>query len=105
MDVSPIQRLAITANQATQPVHHARNVPEVAPAAQAGPVRAEEQATQRNPASQAALQVIVAWHAGSLGYVTRVVDQHSGSVVYQSPPEQILDMVQKLMERLEGSYA
>jgi len=51
------------------------------------------------------MRVLVSWHPGSLGYVTRVVDQVSGSVLFQSPPEQVLAMVEKLVRRLEGEAA
>lgn len=101
MDVSPIQRMAITANQAARPVETVQPVaPAVPPAAQAAPAAADESVTQRN--QDAATQVLVAWHAGSLGYVTSVVDRHTGEVLYQTPPEQVLNMVQEVIERLEG---
>jgi hypothetical protein len=103
MDVSPIQRLAIIASQVTKPVPTVREAPAVPPPAQATPASADQEATHRSPGSEASTQVVVAWHAASLGYVTRVVDQHSGSVVYESPPEQVLEMVQQVIERLEGS--
>ena len=51
------------------------------------------------------MRVLVSWHPGSLGYVTRVVDQTSGSVLFQSPPEQVLAMVEKLIKRLEEDAA
>lgn len=105
MDVSPIQKLAIAANQAPRAVHTVRETPAVAPPAQASPASADQEATHRSPGSEASTQVVVAWHAASLGYVTRVVDQHSGSVVYESPPERILDMVEKVIKRLEGENA
>jgi len=106
MDVSPIQRLAMTANNAAPAVTGPRETtPVVPPAAQVAPAPAEQQTTERSPVSPSALQVIVSWHAASVGYVTKVVDEHSGSVVYQSPPEQILDMVEKLMDRLLGHAA
>ena len=103
MDVSPIQRLAITANHAAQPVEPIRPAPEVAPAAQASPPSADEEATQRNTQMESSTRVVVAWHAASLGYVTRVVDQHSGAVVFETPAKQVLEMVQKVIERLEGA--
>ena len=51
------------------------------------------------------MRVLVSWHPGSIGYVTQVVDQHSGSVVFQTPPDQVLAVVLKVMERLKGGAA
>ena len=101
MDVSPIQRLAMTANQAAPPAETVRPALAVPPAAQADPARAERQAEDRASSMEATSRVVVAWHAGSVGYVTRVVDQHTGQVVMQTPPQQVLEMVQKIIERLE----
>lgn len=102
MDVSPIQRLAIVANQATKPVSSVREAPAVGPVAQAEPATADQQATANSTTTESRTRVVVAWHAASLGYVTRVVDQHSGAVVMQTPPEEVLDMVQRVIERLQG---
>lgn len=102
MDVSPIQRLAISANQAARPVDGVRQPSAaVAPATQARAAAADQQTTQRNT-SDSNTKVVVAWHAASLGYVTRIVDEMSGEVVMQTPPEQVLNMVQKMIDRLEG---
>jgi uncharacterized FlaG/YvyC family protein len=100
MDVSPIQRMAITANQAARPVAPVRS-PAVVATAQAPPVAADQEVTQRLSA-ESRLNVEVAWHGASMGYVTRIVDQHTGEVVLSTPPEQVLKMVQKVIERLEG---
>jgi hypothetical protein len=102
MDVSPIQRLAITANHATRPVEAVRPAPPVAPAPQASPAPADQEATYRNANTDPSTRVVVAWHAATLGYVTRVVDQHTGSVVYQTPPQQVLAMVEKFLDGLQG---
>ena len=101
MDVSPIQRLAIVANHAPKPVDDVKDTPAVAPAAQASPPAADQHVTNRNATTESNTRVVVAWHAASLGYVTRVVDQHSGAVVLQTPPEEVLEMVQKVIERLQ----
>ena len=103
MDVSPIQRLAITANHSAQPVEFVRPGPGAAAGAQAAPTSADQQATHRNAPTESATRVVIAWHAGSLGYVTRVVDQHTGHVFMQTPPQQVLEMVQKIIEQLEGA--
>jgi uncharacterized FlaG/YvyC family protein len=100
MDVSPIQRMAITANHAARPVAPARG-PAVAATAQAKPVAADQQAT-RHVSTESKLNVEVAWHGASMGYVTRIVDQHTGTVLMSTPPEQVLKMVQQVIERLEG---
>ncbi|HVM19833.1 MAG TPA: flagellar protein FlaG [Egibacteraceae bacterium] len=99
MDVSPIQRLAIAANHAPLPAREPREVPAVPPAAQAKAPAADEQAA--HPGRQASTRVVVSFHAASLGYVTRVVDQHTGAVVLQTPPQQVLDMVQQVIDKLE----
>ena len=52
-----------------------------------------------------ATDVVVAWHAASLGYVTRVVDSTSGTVFMQTPPEQVLHMVERVLKRIEGANA
>ena len=101
MDVSPIQRLAITANHAARPVEAPREPAAVSPPAQAAAARADQQADQRSAAAEVSTQVVVAWHPASLGYVTRIVDQQTGDVVLQTPPQQVLDMVQKILDRLE----
>ena len=103
MDVSPIQRQAMQANAAHVPAAPARAPREPGPAQGARPV-AEKQPTQHTGAANST-EVLVTWHAASLGYVTRVVDQHTGSVLYESPPEQVLAMVQKVVESLRGSAA
>ena len=103
MDVSPIQRQANQANAAHAPAAPARAPQEPGPAQAARPV-ADQEPTQRNRAADST-EVLVTWHAASLGYVTRVVDQHTGSVLYESPPEQVLAMVQKVIESLRGSAA
>ena len=100
MDVSPIQRMAMTASSAVRPTEPAKDAPAVAPTPQASPAAADQEATSGR--SQARMQIEVNWHPLSLGYVTRVVDQHTGYVVMQTPPEQVLRMVQKVIERLEG---
>ena len=101
MDVSPIQRLAMTANHAVRPVEAGREAPAVAPAPQARPAHADQEVAKRMSTPEPATHVVVAWHAASLGYVTRVVDQHTGDVVLQTPPQQVLEMVQKILDRLE----
>ena len=103
MDVSPIQRLAATANAAVRPVAPAEKAVASAPVAQATPVSADSEAAR--PDNTPTMRVLVSWHPGSLGYVTRVVDQFSGSVLFQSPPEQVLAMVEKVIRRLEGDAA
>ena len=55
---------------------------------------------QRPPATA----VVVAWHAASLGYVTRIVDRLSGTVVMQTPPEEVLDMVERVVQKLRGRW-
>jgi hypothetical protein len=99
MDVSPIQRMAITANHAARPFAPARQAA-VAGTAQAKPVAADQEPRQVSRESR--LNVEVAWHGASMGYVTRIVDQHTGDVLMSTPPEQVLKMVQKVIERLEG---
>ena len=103
MDVSPIQHSAVTANAAMRAAMPAENVVAVAPAAQGRAPAADQEATRSSVA--ASMQVLVSWHPGSLGYVTRVVDQASGSVLFQSPPEQVLAMVEKIVRQLEGDAA
>lgn len=102
MDISPIQRMAMAANQASRPVDAPRPAPPVA-AAQASPVPADQKTASRSTTMEPNTSVVVAWHAGSLGYVTRVVDQHTGDVVLQTPPDQVLRMVEKILKRLEGA--
>lgn len=51
------------------------------------------------------MRVLVSWHPGSIGYVTQVVDQHSGSVLFQTPPDEVLQIVLKAMARLKGGIA
>lgn len=104
MDVSPVQRQALTANHAAPPVAPALPAP-VAATAQGRPAAADQQATRPRPEMEASTSVVVAWNAASLGYVTRVVDQHTGAVVLQTPPEQVLKMVEMFIERLEGGHA
>ncbi len=104
MDVSPIQRLAMTANHTPRPVDPVRGAPAVTPAPQASPASADQEATHRSAQMESSTRVVVAWHAGSLGYVTRVVDQHTGDVVLQTPPQNVLDMVSKIIERLQGAH-
>ena len=104
MDVSPIQRLAATANAAVRPVAPGEKPAGPAPVAQARPAAADSDAA-RKKADTPSMRVLVSWHPGSLGYVTRVVDQVNGSVLFQSPPEQVLAMVEKLIRRLEEDAA
>ena len=104
MDVSPIQRTAATANAAIRPIMVTEKATETALVAQARPAAADQETTHtRNDTPS--MRVLVSWHPGSLGYVTRVVDQTSGSVLFQSPPEQVLAMVEKLVRQLEGDAA
>lgn len=51
------------------------------------------------------MRVLVSWHPHSLGYVTKVVDQHSGHVLHQSPPEMVIAMVLQVIAKLEGAAA
>ena len=104
MDVSPIQRAAATANAAIRPIMATEKAAESPRVAQASPAAADQETThtRNDPPS---MRVLVSWHPGSLGYVTRVVDQSSGSVLFQSPPEQVLAMVEKLIRQLEGGAA
>lgn len=99
MDLSPIQRVTAAANAAlrTPPISRAESP---RPVAQAAPVSADQQVESRSTAADRT-RVTVEWHAASVGYVTRVVDQHTGSVVHQSPPEQVLNMVQRIIARLK----
>lgn len=106
MDVSPIQRLAAVAVHATRPPEP--SVPRVrpaaapaAPSAQANAPAADQDSTRRQPDTPPT-RVVVAWHPASLGYVTRVVDQHTGTVLVQTPPEQVLAMVEQVIQQLEG---
>lgn len=102
MDVSPIQRTAATANSAIRPAA-ASPARSAASAAQAREPVAEE--TRQVPVKTPSMRVVVSWHPGSIGYVTQVVDQHSGSVVYQTPPDEVLQIVLKAMARLRGGAA
>ena len=97
MDVSPIQRTGD---------HGERGDPTgcagtwscavAAATAQAAPPAADQTSdTTEVEHAPRQLSVVVAWHAASLGYVTRVVDQLSGRWSCQSPPEQVLDMVRR----------
>jgi len=104
MDVSPIQRMAAAANAAVRPVAPPEKATGMAPVAQARPAAADSDAA-RPKTETPSMRVLVSWHPGSLGYVTRVVDQTSGSVLFQSPPEQVLAMVEKLIKRLEEDAA
>jgi hypothetical protein len=104
MDVSPIQRLAATASGAVRPPVATQKVAGSAPVAQARAAAADSEAA-RTKAETPSTRVLVSWRPSSLGYVTRVVDQTSGSVLFQSPPEQVLAMVEKLIRRLEGDAA
>ena len=101
MDVSPIQRTAAVANAAMRPVAATESATAIAPVPQATAASADHETTRARPDTPS-MRVLVSWHPGSLGYVTRVVDQVSGSVLFQSPPEQVLAMVEKLVRRLEG---
>ncbi len=103
MDVSPIQGMAATANAAVRPVAPTENATPAAPVAQARAAAAESESTRSR--ANAPMRVLVSWHPSSLGYVTRVVDQSSGSVLFQSPPEQVLAMVESIIRRLEGDAA
>ena len=100
MDVSPIQRMAMTASSAVRPAEPAKDAPAVGPTPQAHSASADQEAMAAR--AQARMHVEVSWHPSSLGYVTRVVDQHTGEILIQTPPEQVLIMVQKVIERLEG---
>ena len=71
-----------------------------APAADKPVQGTEAKAAEVNPP---ATDVVVAWHAASLGYVTRVVDHASGTVFMQTPPEQVLHMVERVLKRIEGA--
>lgn len=102
MDVSPIQRMAATASAATRPAPAVAGASAAAPA-QARVAPAEE--VKQAPVQTPSMRVLVSWHPGSIGYVTQVVDQHSGSVVFQSPPDEVLQIVLKVMARLRGGAA
>lgn len=104
MDVSPIARVMPHPTGPPAPVAPQEETTPVAPAAQGSAAEADHDMTRHRP-DPAPTRVLVSWHASSLGYVTSVVDQHSGSVLYQSPPEQVLAMVQAVIERLEGRTA
>ena len=103
MDVSPIQRLAAQAS-GIRPVAASETNPMVAPTTQAAATSADQQ-TVRARVETPSLRVLVSWHPGSIGYVTRVVDQASGAVLHQTPPEQVLAMVQQVIARLEAYAA
>ena len=49
------------------------------------------------------MRVLVSWQPHSLGYVTKIVDQHSGQVLHQSPPEMVIAMVLQVIAKLEGA--
>lgn len=98
MDFLPIQRLATTASAATRLVEVRPAVRTIEPATQAAPGSADQTLARR----KAGTELLVAWHAVSLCYVTSVVDRDTGDVLYQAPPEHILNMVQEVIERLEG---
>lgn len=100
MDVSPIQRLAATSNYAIRPAA-APAVTSTTSSAQGGARSADQQATRPRVATPST-RVLVSWHPGGMGYVTQVVDQHSGTVVHQTPPEQVLAMVMQVIQRLEA---
>lgn len=102
MDVSPIQRMAATASAAVRPTAATQST-SAAPPAQARVEAAEE--TKQARVQTPSMRVLVSWHPGSVGYVTQVVDQHSGSVVFQSPPDEVLQIVLKVMARLKGGVA
>lgn len=103
MDVSPIQRSAATASAAIRPlIAGSPASPAVAPAQAPAPTADE---TTQIPVKTPSMRVLVSWHPGSIGYVTQVVDQHSGSVVYQTPPDEVLQIVLKVMARLKGGAA
>jgi hypothetical protein len=101
MDVSPIQRVAAQASGAVRPVQATESKPLLAPVAQASPASADEQ-TVRARVETPSLRVLVSWHPGSVGYVTQVVDQASGTVLHQTPPAQVLAMVLQVIARLEA---
>lgn len=103
MDVSPIQRMAMQASEVVKPAPDVPRTRAIAPVAQAQPVSADQDVTTGGPGAQLGTHVVVAWHAASLGYVTSVVDQHTGEVLYQSPPEEVLNMVEQIIEKLEGN--
>ena len=102
MDVSPIQRVSAQASGAIRPIHSTESAPLIAPAAQAAPASADEQAV-RARVQAPPLRVLVSWHPGSVGYVTQVVDQASGTVLHQTPPAQVLAMVLQVIARLEAN--
>ena len=101
MDLSPIQRVTAAANAALQPPSPVARAESPPPVAQAAPVSADQQVDSSSTAADHK-RVTVEWHAASVGYVTRVIDQHTGHVVHQSPPEQVLNMVQRIIARLKG---
>lgn len=103
MDVSPIQHSAAIASAAVRPAPAPAPATSAVAPAQAAQPAAEE--SKQVPIKTASMRVLVSWHPGSIGYVTQVVDQHSGSVVFQTPPDQVLAVVLKVMERLKGGAA
>lgn len=85
----------------------ASELPRAASKAQ-GPASAADKSVQATESKAVevkapATDVVVAWHAASLGYVTRVVDSSSGTVFMQTPPEQVLHMVERVLKRIEGA--
>ena len=102
MDVSPIQRMAATASAAVRPAGATQPASAASPAQGPAPVA---ETTKQVPVKTPSMRVLVSWHPGSIGYVTQVVDQHSGSVVFQSPPDEVLQIVLKVMARLRGGVA
>lgn len=101
MDISPIQRLAITTNHAAS-ADAVRAAVRAATPPQDLATTAEDHRAGRD-GSVFNTRVAVAWHSASVGYVTRVIHEHSGSVVYESPPETVLDMVVQVIKRLEAA--
>ena len=99
MDVSPIQRLAMAGQSSAATA--ARETRPVQPTAQAVRAPADQEVRARATTAEPNTTVVVSFNAASLGYVTRVVDQHTGDVLLQTPPQQVLEMVQKLIERIE----
>jgi hypothetical protein len=104
MEIAPIQRLAPPAAPTIPAATGIRSTPAVR-SAQAGAPAADQQQARSRPAPQDSMRVLVSWHPHSLGYVTKVVDQHSGAVLHQSPPEMVIAMVLQVIARLEGAAA
>ena len=104
MEFARVQPVVAPATPPLPPAPGVGSTP-AARSAQAGAPAADQQTARQRPAQQDATRVLVSWHPQSLGYVTKVVDQSSGAVLHQSPPEMVIAMVLQVIARLEGAAA